>query len=208
MLYATPVPRALGDVSSDLQAGEHFNCFTSCYGIGATHAVFVELQTELNRALRLFNLSPVVVDGKIGTGTVRAIASLAQRTGAAAGALRAMTTILQVSRQAPTVIQVLRAIVTMHGNASTSKPATAAGNVAPVAPVSSAAPVPKVDPHNVQKLPPPDAPPPNVEKTIISREEVVRVGGERLWYAGASVAGLLTLSALVAWAALNRRKPA
>lgn len=205
MLYATHVSRTLGDVAPDLQAGEHFNCFTSCYGIGATHAVFVELQTELNRALHLFNLSPVTVDGKIGAGTVRAIASLAQRTGAAAGALRATTTILQVSQQAPTVIQVLRTIITMHGNASASKPVPSAGGAAPV---SSTPPVPKADPHGVQKLPPPVAPPPNVEKTVISREEVVRVGGERLWYAGASVAGLLTLSALLTWAALNQRKSA
>lgn len=69
--------RSLGALT--FGSGKNFNCTSSfCYGAGQYDVLFKQLQTNTNAAAKVFGLSftPLVVDGKIGSGTASLLAKV------------------------------------------------------------------------------------------------------------------------------------
>ncbi len=76
-----------------------------CFGVGATnHALFQQLQQQLNKFSGEAGFTPLVVDGFIGTLTVAAVAAVAR---AGATPLGSFTTKELVAANAPTIIDFL-----------------------------------------------------------------------------------------------------
>lgn len=203
-----------------LSLNADFKCLsTSCYGIGAVDLIFRDLQTQLNRLAGVAGFTKLAVDGKLGAGTVSAVKAVYQyavkrqlHTGSGGARVQELTTALSpqlVAQSAAILGAVVRDIadgkIVAGGGAPPSTPASPNKPATPTAP----APVPKADPHEVGKLPV-TTPQPNVERTVVERTVTVEdtEGKKRLYIAGGAVAALLTVSSVVAWAALRRPKTA